>query len=262
MNIDFHKIVNKLSKKRWKLIKREDIFDYIDPDKMEKNASKLDKLVYLLLSKRVLITLKKSIYVIPTDDDLKTNEVDLLERYYFPLIKKIISQNVRSDYFVCAKSSLDFNMKNFAVPDKLFIMTRNLNKKIKIWEKELIFKTISWNIKWKKTNIFSRLSKFTHSLEIWWASFKVANLELSLLESTLISDNLVWNDINLIIKTLMKYKKVLNLKSFEEIWEYKYILAINRLKELSKSVDKSLYECFLSIVKKRWLFIWDWVRKI
>lgn len=262
MNLDFHKIVSKLSKKRWKLVKREDIFDYIDPDKMEKNASKLDKLVYLLLSKKVLITLKKWIYVIPTDVDLKTNEIDLLERYYFPLIKKIISQNVRSDYFICWKNSLDFNMKNFAVPDKLFVMTRSLNKKIKIWDKELIFKTISWNVKWKKTNIFSRLNKFVNSFEVSGFNFRVANLELSILESGLISDNKTWNDIELLMKTLLKYKKVLNFKTFEEIWEFKYILSINRLKELSKSVDNQLYKCFLDIVKKKWLFVWNSIRKI
>jgi len=40
-------------------------------------------------------------------------------------------------------------------------------------------------------------------------------------------------------------------------------MSFNRLKELSKPIDLSLYNLFLDIIKKNWwLFIWEWLRWI
>jgi hypothetical protein len=40
-------------------------------------------------------------------------------------------------------------------------------------------------------------------------------------------------------------------------------MSFNRLKEISKNIDKNLYDVFLDIIKKNgWLFIWEGLRKI
>jgi hypothetical protein len=38
-------------------------------------------------------------------------------------------------------------------------------------------------------------------------------------------------------------------------------MSVNRLKEISKNIDKNLYLIFLDIIKKNWwLFIWEGLR--
>jgi hypothetical protein len=61
---------------------------------MEKNKKALYKIMYRLKSEKVIMTLRNSIYLIPDDEDLKLNEIDLVEKYYFKLVKKYITNEV------------------------------------------------------------------------------------------------------------------------------------------------------------------------
>jgi hypothetical protein len=61
---------------------------------MEKNKKALYKILYRLKSEKVIMTLRNSIYLIPDDEDLKLNEIDLVEKYYFKLVKKYITSEV------------------------------------------------------------------------------------------------------------------------------------------------------------------------
>ena len=261
--MDFNKIVKKMFKKWWKVLFKNDIFEIIDPEKKSKYQTKVDKIIYRLKSEWVIINLKAWVYIVPDTEDKKLNKIDLIEKYYVKLLKKYISFYVWNSYYIWGTKALEIHNKNYSIPEKIFIINRNLNKKIKFWDYEIIFKTISWKIDNKKINLYSRFSKFTTKKIIEDLEFKVSNLELSLLESAIISDNINWFDISLINKTIKKYSKVLDKEIFYEIGKYKYIMAFNRLKELSKNIDKDLYLVFLDIIKKNWgLFIWEWLRWI
>jgi hypothetical protein len=39
-------------------------------------------------------------------------------------------------------------------------------------------------------------------------------------------------------------------KIFYEIGKFKFVMSFNRLKEISKTIDKNLYNVFLDIIKK------------
>ena len=250
-------------KKWWKVLFKNDIYEIIDPEKKSKYQNKIDKIVYRLKSEWVIINLKAWVYIVPDMEDQKLNKIDLIEKYYIKLLKKYISFYVSNSYYIWGTKALEIHNKNYSIPEKIFIINRNLNKKIKFWDYEIIFKTISWKINNKKINLYSRFSKFTTKKIIEDLEFKISNLELSLLESAIISDNINWFDISLINKTIKKYSKVLDKEIFYEIGKYKYIMAFNRLKELSKNIDKDLYLVFLDIIKKNWgLFIWEWLRGI
>lgn len=94
-------------------------------------------------------------------------------------------------------------------------------------------------------------------------NFKTSCLELSLVESALITDNNEWIDLNLLNKTIKKYHKVFDKQKFYDIWKLKFIMSFNRLKELSKNIDRDLYDVFLDVIKiNGWLFIWEWLRQI
>ncbi len=261
--IDFNKIVNKLSKRCWKILFKEDIFDIIDPEKKESKQNYLDKTIYKLRANNIIIPLKAWVYIYPDEDDLKLNEVDLIEKYYLKLLKKYITYFVWSDYFISWNKALEIHLKDYSVVKKIHIINRNLDKKIKVWDYEIIFKTISWKVNWKKTNLYAKFSKFIDRKNIENLDFKIANLELALLQSTLVSDTEEWLDLSLLIKTIKKYSKYLKKDVFEELAKYKFIMSFNRLKEISRTIDVNLYEIFLDIIKKNWaLFIGETLRNI
>jgi hypothetical protein len=262
--MDFNKIVKKMLKKWWKVLFKEDIFEIIDPEKKEKYQNKVNKIIYRLKAEWYIINLKSWVYIIPDKEDNELNTIDLIEKYYLKLLKKYIISYVWNNYYISGLKSLEIYNKNYQINDKIFIVNRNLNKRIKFWNFEIIFKTISGKQNWKKVNLFNKFfNNFTQKKMIEQTEFRISCLELALLESAIISDNINWFDFNILNKTIKKYHSIFKNDIFYEIWKYKYIMSFNRLKELSKNIDKKLYNIFLDIIKKNWwLFIWEWLRWI
>lgn len=261
--IDFNKIVNKLSKRWWKIIFKDDIFEIIDPERKPEKENYLNKTIYKLRASNLIIPLKSGVYIFPDVEDLKLNEIDLIEKYYLKLLKKYITHFVGSDYFISGNKALQIHLKDYSVQKKVHIINRTLDKKVKVWDYEIIFKTITWTEKGKKINLFSKFSKFVDVKQIDLMDFKISSLELALLQTALVTDNQEGIDINLLTKTIKKYSKYFKKETFEELAKFKFVMSFNRLKEISKNIDKNLYEVFLDIIKKNgWLFIWEWLRKI
>jgi len=264
--LDFNKIVKNLCKKRWKLFFKEDIFELIDPEKKSKYLSLLTRTISKLKAQNIILWVKAWVYVIPEDNDRWLNKVDLLDKYYMQLLKRIITKEVWSHYYISWQKSLEIHMKNYEIPEKIFIVNRDINKRVKIWTKEIVFKTISWKMNnWniKKINLFSQFSKYAITKQIEDIELKISGLELALLETSLITDSELWFDIGLINKVMNKYKWVLDKDAFSTIWQYKYIMSFNRLKELAKDIDVDLYKCFLDVIKVNgWLFIGEGMRWI
>lgn len=261
--ISFNKIVNKLCKKCWNIVFLTDIFDIIDPEQKEKNRTILNKIVYRLKAEQHLIPLKNWVYIIPDSEDSRLNAVDLTDKYYLKLLKKYITKEVWNNYFISWKKSLEIHMRDYSLPEKIYICNRTVNKKIKIWTYEIVFKTIGGKEYGKKINLYAKFCHYNKIFKIEWIDFKIAGLELALLEWTLIWENYNWVDVQILTKCIKKYKTVLDEDIFREIAKYKYIMSFNRLKELSKHIDESLYLVFLDIIKRNGnLFIGQWVRAI
>lgn len=261
--INFNKIVKKVLKKRWKVMLRNDIFDIIDPEKKDINKTTLNKTIYNLKSQWYIIPIKNWVYIIPDEEDLSLNNIDLLEKYFFKLLKKYISSNCQNNYYISGLKSLEFHLKDFSVPMKITVINRSIDKQVLIWNYCIVFKTISGSFWGKKINLYSKFSSMTKIVSVLWVDFKTSNMELSLLENALIYDNEIWVNVFLLNKFIKKYHKYFNKDNFYFIWQYKYIMSMNRLKEITKNIDKDLYEVFLDIIKKNWwLFIWEWLRNI
>jgi len=259
--ISFNKIVNKLFKKWWKVIFKEDIFEIVDPEKKDTYRVKVDKIIYRLKAEKIIISIKSWVYIVPSKEDLLLNKIDLIDKYYFALLKKYITFYVWSSYYISWQKSLEIHLRDYSVSDKIFIINRNINKKIKLWSYEIIFKTISWKIEWKKINLYSKMQDYITYKHIEELDFKTSCLELSLVESALIWNSDTGVDFTILNKAIKKYSWVFNKDIFYSIWKYKFIMSFNRLKEISKNIDKSLYLVFLDIIKVNWwLFIWEWLR--
>lgn len=54
----------------------------------------------------------------------------------------------------------------------------------------------------------------------------------------------------MLTRVIKKYGKVLDYGVFEEVGKYKYNMSVNRLKELTRTLDPNLSQLFLSIIKK------------
>ncbi|QFR39449.1 hypothetical protein A9Q91_04445 [Candidatus Gracilibacteria bacterium 28_42_T64] len=259
--LTFDKIVNKLLKKGGKVFLKSDIFELIDPEKKEQYKAGVDKLIYRLKAQGILISMKAGVYVVPSEDDKTLNKVDLIEKYYLRLIKKYITYYVGNAYYISGKKALEFHMKNGEIPEKIFIVNRSLNKKIKFGNLEVIFKTVSGKDNGKKINLYSKLSEYVVDKEIEGLIFKISNLELSLIEAALLNDTLEGIPVDLLNKTIKKYSKILNTDIFYDIGQFKFIMSFNRLKEIAKNIDYDLYLVFLDIIKKNGgLFIGEGLR--
>jgi hypothetical protein len=210
----------------------------------------------------LILPIKSWVYIIPDDEDKNLNKVDLIDKYYLKLLKKYITFYVWSEYYISWKKALEIHLKNYSIPEKIYIVNRKLNKKVIVWNYEIIFKTISWKENNKKINLYTKFAYYTEYKTIDNIDFKISNLELSLVESCVLNDiNESSIDISLLKKVLKKYGSVLNSNIFYEIAKYKYIMSFNRLKKLSKWVDEQLYMIFLDIIKKNWgLFIGEGLR--
>lgn len=262
--LSFDKIVNKMWKQCGKIMFKNDIFDIIDPENKPGYQNQLDKTIYKLKANGVILSLKAGVYIIPDQDDKKLNKIDLIDTYYMRFLKKVITTEVGNQYYISGKKSLEIHLKNYEIPEKLFIMTRSTNKKVKIGDYEIIFKTISGKDSWwKKINLFSKFFEYCDVKTIEQREFKLSCLELSLLEAALVTDSEEGLDIQIINKALKKYKSVINYQILQDIGKYKYIMSFNRLKELSRQISPELsLECLDIIKSNGWLFIWEWLRGI
>jgi len=249
---DFNKIVNKLLKKWWNVVFKKDIFDIIDPENKPEYVNGVNKIIYRLKAAGHIISLKAWVYIVPDEEDGKLNSVDLIDKYYLKLLKKYIIKEVWSEYYISGAKSLAFHLKDMSIPHKIYITTRNINKKIQIWEYEIIFKTLSGKYMWKKINLYGKVSEYKKDIKLESIDFKICALEITLLEAALVWDIYEWLDTSLLVRAIKKYARVLDPEIFHEIGKYKYNMSFNRLKEVSKTLDRDLYELFLDIIKKNW----------
>lgn len=260
---DFNKIVKTLWKKWWKVMFKKDIFELVDPECKKEYESFVNKLIYRLRAEDYIISLKSWVYIVPESEDFDLNKIDLLEKYYMKLLKKYIVWEVWWQYYISGAKSLGFHMKDYSVPQRIFVMNRSVNKKIKVGEYEIIFKTISGKYQWKKINLYNKFSTYNKEIILEGQNFKISGLELALLEAALVSDIYEWLDISYLVKALKKYGKVLDTDAFREIGKYKYNMSFNRLKEIAKPLNTDLYELFLDIIKQNGAcFVWEGLRGI
>lgn len=260
---DFNKIVKYLWKKWWKILFKKDVFEIVDPECKQEYVSFVNKLIYRLKAEGYIMSLKSGVYIVPDKEDINLNTIDLVEKYYVKLLKKYITHFVSSQYYVSGVKSLELHMKDFSVPEKIYIINRNLNKKVLVWNYEIHFKTLKWKHQGKTLNLYSKFSKFTKEIDVDGTVLKMSCLELSLLESALVSDSYQWVNISLLIKAIKKYKTVLDYDIFREVGRYKYNMSVNRLKEISRTLDEDLYKLFLEIIKQNgWCFVGEGLRAI
>ncbi len=259
--LDFYKIVKILWKKWWNIFFKQNIFELIDPEKKEKYSSKVDKIIYRLKAEWYIFSLKAWVYIVPNEEDKQMNKIELIDKYYMKLAKKYITFYAGSHYYISGIKALEIHNRDFSIPEKLYVVTRNVNKKITLGSYEIIFKTLKWKHQGKSYNLYAKFENFTTTKKIENIDFKLANIELALVEWAILTDIEESLKIRLLTKMIKKYGSIFDGQIFYEIGKYKYIMSFNRLKEIAKKQDEWLYLLFLDVIKKNGgLFIGEGLR--
>ena len=210
--------------------------------------TKAYKHIYYLKSKWYLLALKKDIFFVPPNED--TTEEEVVDAFYWKILKKYCQTYFTpAEYYIGWLKALELTMANYTIPTTIDIVNiRKKSNQIVVAEHEVCFKTYFH----KKKNLFPLLKKYTHTMKIGTVSFRVADMEIAIIESLYSMNTVQWNYIVEIVKqALKKNKKSLNRdKVMHILREWKHHTSANRLYQIAKSADPKLAETLLFMIKK------------
>ena len=250
----FNTVVKKISKHRWKLL---------DVDKLKKIVSdilddeytdqKMYKMIYYLKNRGYLQSLKKNIYFSKDPDSVYLDQ-QLLEMFYWNVVKKHCKTYLQSDWYIGGIKALELNISSYDVPEELLVVNRyKQSTEVVMFDKKVMFK--KYYVEDKK--LFNLFFKFTHNIYIKNNVFPIANLELALLESLYNTPLLLQGYVNeLVKKILRKYKKQLDHKVWDKILlNNKHHSSMNRLYKIAQLIDPDLSEVMKKSIKRFSYFI-------
>lgn len=215
--------------------------------------AKMYKMIYYLKNKEYILNLKKNIFFVK-DPEKKYTEEQLLEMFYWNLVKKHCKDFLKGKRYIGGVKALEFNTSSFDIPEELLIINEYKQAtETVIFNKQALFKTYGSGEK----NIFPFFFKFTRRIYIGKNTFDIANLELSILEAlynqSMVSKNYTEE---LIKKVIRKNMKTLDTTIWEQILRNnKHHSSINRLYKLSLAIDPEFSEKIKNIIKRYSYFI-------
>ncbi len=258
--ITFDKIVKKLWTKSGQIISINDFQKWFFP-LTDAGKTSAYKLASRLMSNQIIIPIKNGLYYISSEDIILSDQI--IDELYWKILKKLLRDEVEWKYIIVGNKALELLLRDFSIPEKLYIYTKDVSKIIKLSkDHSIIFRTICW---WKRLwweNIFTKLSKHSRRIEIDRNEFLVADVNLALLDALTIHNTNDWINILLTQKAIKKFSKLLNKEKLWELVGYKYLTAINRLREITKEMNEnSLYRQCVDIINRNWASCFITTRK-
>lgn len=261
--MELHKIVKKLEKKMWKVITLKEIADLVDPGARDvvREDARIAQTVYALKWQWVIRAIRNWLYYVC--DGILTETEEIIDTYYWDIVRTIISAEVGKDYIIGGEKALELLMMDFSIPYQLIIYTRDTAKKVAISPRhEILFRTMITGEKTKRVNAFGILKKQAISVDIKIESkhetLSVFCYEAALLDTLTIHDHEEGIAEALTLKFLKRYESKLERGNFGILVSIRYIRAMNRLRALTKThgYDR-LYLISLDVIKKEggWCFV-------
>ncbi|UFX82649.1 hypothetical protein [Candidatus Absconditicoccus praedator] len=253
-NTYFNNVVKKILKSKNKIVSTQKIKKIVQNIlDTNYNDSKAYKIIYYLKNRGYIVSIKKNIFFVK-DPNTEITEEDLIEKYYWDILKNHCKENFDKDRYIGGIKALQLNINDFSIPEEIQIINPNKQaKEVVLSGKYVNFK----KYKTGKENIFKKLKKHTNKTKIGKNVFQYSCIELALLES-LYSPDIIVEKYNqeLTKKILKKYKKIIDYKVIEKIIDLgKYHTSINRLYKISMSIDPKLGENFANVIKKKSFFL-------
>ncbi len=254
-NMFFDNLVRNLIKYKGKLIDGEKVGTLLKSSMGDDfSVQKMYKMIYYLKVRWYLENLKKNIFFVKDPDHTYTKE-QILELFYRNIVKKHCSDFLKGNWYIGGLKALELNLASYDIPDELTIVNHYKQAtEVVMFDKQVVFKTYAKN---KTDNLFPFFRKLTKKTKIWTQTFPIAGLELAIVESLYNPGMIAQGYINeLVKKVIRKYHKSLDIKVRESILKKnKHNTSINRLYELSKSIDPELADKLKNLIKRYGYFI-------
>lgn len=268
--MDFDKIVKKLSRKPGFPIGLDDLAEYVDPGYARGAEGKRDtyKLAYRLKAENVLLPIRNGLFLVRPDsapgesgtgrirreeESRAMQDIRLIEDAYWRIVKKIVTTRCGSSYLIGGPKSLEIRMRDLSIPDTLIVYTRHDPGTVAVADRrKIVFKTVASGGKTGRTNAFPHFAKLAETFEIDGAKFKVACAEHAVLDSLTVHKGMPEPDEYAVMKFLSKYAKTLRREVLGTLVSFKYLKAVNRLREIARDRGgmSGLYEKALDVVKR------------
>jgi len=247
--------VKKLLKKKSKIINIDEIKNIFKSIDEQITNKQIYKQIYYLKNRWFLISIKKDLFFIKNTDD--TIDVDdVIESYYWKILKKHLQQKYWQNYFISWIKALEIWNNNFSIPNNLIIVNP-YKRSFEILLKERKLQNVNYCLKWLDIDkSFKFFKKQTTKTYIDNKLFNIANYELSVIDSlySLAGEDEKYT-IELIKKNIRKNHKKINIKIFEYFLKYwKYGSSIKKLYEISLWIRPDFADKIHKILKR-----WYWL---
>ncbi len=242
-------LVSKLCKLHWKIIDNTTIHTVLSKitDEVFSDA-RIYKLTHTLKNKWYLISLKKNCFLC-INPSKPLDEEEIIQWHYRELLKKHCQTFIQGWRYIGWLKALELHLQNYEIPENIDIINTHKNAlEVIMFDRTVAYKRYTH----QKVDIFSKIKKHLVKQKIGKFTFPIASIELSILESLHNPSKIQWSLITEYIKRIIrKHKKTMNLEFFWMILSNnKHHVGVNRLYQISKSIDPVFAEKLHMIIKK------------
>jgi hypothetical protein len=242
----FNIFVERISKKKWKILDNKNIEKILSQIMWEKyTRTKSYKMVHQANIKWHLIILKKDLYYVPHANE---EETAVIANWYRQILHMHIKQYLWGKWLITGATALQLYLNNYEIPDVISLLSPNKQCQ------EIIVRDKVTNIKMMNSwwsSLFPILKKTAKKTSIRWKSFYTTSLIVSLLETFYANDNQAHWVNELGKKILRKYWKLLDWEEATTLLRKgKYHTSINKIYQLSRSIDDTYADFIMWIIKK------------
>ncbi len=242
----FNIFVERLLKKKGKIIDNKSIEKIVSQIMGEKyTRTKSYKIVHQANIKGHLIILKKDLYYVP---QTKENETDIIAKWYWFILHLHIKQYIQGKWLITGITALHLYLHNYEIPDSISILSPNKQcQEVVVRDKITMIKKMNSG----GTSLFPLLRKSASKITIHGKSFYTTSLIVSLLETFYANDHHSHTVNELGKKILRKHWKMLDREeAIVLLRKGKYHSSINKIYQLSRSIDDSYANHIMWIIKK------------
>lgn len=250
-------IVKKLSKKIGKIIDDQELQSLqkdILGSSFDKN--KFYKLIFILKQRQYLIPLKKDLYLVSYPENKSFTLTNSIDKLYRELLYKQIKKECKTNYYIGWSKGLELHLNNYDIPNEIEVYNeKNQGREQVISDYYIYYKYYSQSKKISLTQkpLFKKIQASRITLKVGNNNFQVGCVEVCLLESLYYKDQISSYHTELIKKVIKKFREQRNRDLIKHIISsWRHHTSINRLYEMSKSVDPSFANSCLNIIRTYW----------
>lgn len=227
----------------WKILSKEDIFDIW----LASGGSK-QRIAYamsILTNRELIFPIIRGFYGIGNISE------DELDQRYWDIVSQMAKHMSPAGYLIASEKSLELHMQNFSIPETLIIYTRDVSARVRIFGgREIHFRTLHSGEKTKKINLFRIFQASRESVFFGNISLSVISREASLLDALSLRQHDAGIEEGSVLRFLRQHEKKLRKEIFSELVKYRYIRAVNRLRQIARDNGyENLYEMTKELIR-------------